>query len=123
MYPTRVRIWLAIASIVAFGGVASAQWPITVWKAELDTTGDWFDEALWTSGVPTAQALPLADARGFVLRTFVAISIVFILPLHPLLLARLAPREAFCFPRLACPRGCEDRSAPLAQLVPELEVF
>ena len=28
--------------------------PGTVWKAELGTAGDWFDEDLWTEGVPDA---------------------------------------------------------------------
>ncbi len=27
----------------------------TVWKAELNTAGDWFDETLWTEGVPDTQ--------------------------------------------------------------------
>jgi len=27
---------------------------VTIWKAELETSGDWFDEALWTEGVPDA---------------------------------------------------------------------
>lgn len=27
----------------------------TIWKAELDTSGDWFDEHLWTNGVPDAN--------------------------------------------------------------------
>lgn len=29
--------------------------PSTVWKAELDTSGDWFDAELWTEGVPNAE--------------------------------------------------------------------
>ena len=35
----------------------------TVWKAELDTTDDWFDETLWTEGVPDAT-LPAFLVNG-----------------------------------------------------------
>ena len=35
----------------------------TTWKAELETTGDWFDETLWTEGIPDAT-LPAFLVNG-----------------------------------------------------------
>lgn len=39
------------------------QVPGTVWTAELQTAGDWFDSGLWTEGVPTAE-LPVVLVNG-----------------------------------------------------------
>ncbi len=55
MYRTKTTTCLVVAFAV-FGGYASAQVPITVWKAELNTSGDWFDNDLWTAGVPTEES-------------------------------------------------------------------
>ncbi len=63
MKPLLMTITLAMAWTVVLGGVSvhgldriylPQAVPGTAWKAELDTSGDWFDETLWTEGLPDA---------------------------------------------------------------------
>ncbi|QDS97085.1 3-keto-disaccharide hydrolase [Adhaeretor mobilis] len=52
-----VTIWALTTGLVLSSVVSAQQEPLNVWKAELDSTGDWFDPTLWTEGVPQADHL------------------------------------------------------------------
>ena len=63
---TLVAAWTVMLGDVAAQGedlIYLPQSSGTVWKAELDTTGNWFDETLWTEGVPDAT-LPAFLVNG-----------------------------------------------------------